>query len=344
MGSYGSKIVAIASLVAYLALVPLAAYIISIPLIYLEDIRKPTHNITQVDLALTLVVLILVTIVALPIVLVVAASISSESSEESDNQEKHVSIISPIVGLSIGKWSIILLALLLLFFLFLLSSGFLVAFIVLVLVAIIALPLVLIVAALKSPESSEGSDNQQNNAGIASWIVGLSTGKKSVLSFVILALLFSSLFSSVFLVASNYETYDEYSGGEIGCHIPNPTYQSNIQEEEVISFSSLNEIDKKIFRMAINDSHLVSVRDDLSETEEYDLLVTKDRGYDEIVIYEGDVGGSAYFPPPDGVSSEPTMDISGSEYFSGGFEEKPNVRYQGETYWCLMDEFYVQGA
>ena len=137
---------------------------------------------------------------------------------------------------------------------------------------------------------------------------------------------------------------DEYSGGGIGCHIPNPTYQNNIQEETVVNFSSLNEIDKKIFRMTINNSYLVSVRDDLNETRSYSLLVKKDSGYDEIIIYEGEVGGSTYFPPPDGLLSEPTMDITESEYFSGELGEKPHVRYQGKTYWCYMDEFYVQGA
>lgn len=221
--------------------------------------------------------------------------------------------------------------------------------VVLILVTIAALPFIILIHFARkqkrkevtyTSEPSKESDNQENNEDVVPQIVSFPTGKKIMTSVVIIAV----LFSSVLLVSSNYHSYEEYSGGKIGCHIPNPTYQSNIQEGEVVSFSSLNEVDKKIFRMAINDSYLVSVRDDLSETEEYTLLVTKDRGYDEIIIYEGGVEGSQYFPPPDGLSSEPTMDISGSEYFSGGFEEKPNVRYQGETYWCLMDEFYVQGA
>lgn len=204
----------------------------------------------------------------------------------------------------------------------------------------VALPFVLVVAALRIAGSSEEPDDEENNEDVVPQIVSFPTGKKIMISVVVIAI----LLSSVLLVSSNYRHYDEYNGGEISCHTPNPTYQSNIQEEEVVSFSSLNEVDKKIFRMAINDSYLISVRDDLSKTEEYDLLVTKDRRYDEIIIHEGEVGGSQYFPPPDGMLSEPTMDISGSEYFSGGFEEKPNVRYQGEIYWCLVDEFYVQGA
>lgn len=221
--------------------------------------------------------------------------------------------------------------------------------IICILVTVVALPFIILVyfvnkqksqEVTSTSESSKEPDNQEDGGSIVSEIAGQLTDRRIIVASTLLVL----LFSSVLLVSLNYHPYDEYNGGEIGCHIPNPTYQSNIQEEEVVSFSSLNEVDKKIFRMTINHSYLVSALDDLSETGEYTLLVKKDRGYDEIVIHEGEVEVSTYFPPPDGMLSEPTIDITASEYFSGGFEEKPHVRYQGETYWCLLDEFYVQGA
>ena len=216
----------------------------------------------------------------------------------------------------------------------------------LLLVLVIVIPLILflpvaliyLIAVLpphKSPDSPEPSDNQQKEGGIVSKIVGASTGRRLIVIFVFLPL----LFLSVFLIASNYHTYDEYSGGEIYC-----SNQNNMQLG-VVRFSSLSEIDKKVFRMTINNSYLVSVRDDLNETREYQLMVTKDRGNDEIIIYEGEEKDrDTAFIPPDGLLNEPKMDITGSKYFSGKVEQNQPIQYQGELYRCHIDEFEGYGG
>jgi hypothetical protein len=190
----------------------------------------------------------------------------------------------------------------------------------------------------KTPQ--EDSDDQERSGMYLSRVFRRLAEEKVLLLFVFIILFWSSSTGLVFDGA----TYEEFNGGEITCHVPNPTYKSNIQEDEVVNFSSLNEMDRMIFRMAINSSYLTSTRDGLNETAEYDLLVTRDEGYESIVLYEGEVGGSTHFPPPEGILDEPTMDINGSEYFTGGFRERPNVRYRNGTYWCLMDEFYIKGA
>lgn len=349
MGIYDSEIVseigAVASLAAYLALVPLAAYITFVPLLYFETIRKPTRNITQIDLILALVVLVLVafvaTFVALPIIIMIylarkqkrrEVTYTSDSSEESDSQEDHRGIVSQVVGLSFILFALLVAPLVLFRW-----APFLIAYVVLVLVAIIALSPVLIVAASKSSEPSEGSENQGNSGSILSQIGGLSTKKRLSVISVFLAL----IFTSAFLVAPNYHPYDEYSGGEIGC-----SNHDNIRVGlGVVRYSSLNEVDKKVFRMTINDSYLVSVRDDLNETKEYQLMVTKDSGNDEIIIYEGEEKDrDIAFIPPDGLLNEPKMDISGSEYFSGELEQNQPIQYQGELYRCYIDEFEGHGG
>ena len=200
----------------------------------------------------------------------------------------------------------------------------------------LALPFVLVILVSKIAESLEESDYQENNEDVVPQVVSFPTGKKIVTSVVVIAI----LLSSILLVSSNYRHYDEYSGGELGC-----SNQDNMHLG-VIPFSSLNEVDKKVFRMIINHSYLVSVRDDLNETREYQLMVTKDSGNDRIIIYEGKErdGDRRAFLPPDGLLNEPKMDITGSEYFSGGLQENQHIQYQGELYRCHIDEFRYPGA
>jgi heme/copper-type cytochrome/quinol oxidase subunit 2 len=259
MGRYDSEmvsgIIVIASLVAYLLLVPLVVYIVPIVILNFDAIQNPTHNITLLELILSW---ILVTI-------------------------------------------------------------------------FVALPLVLIVAVLKLASSLKDSDDQEDDKGIvAPRIAGSSTRKRVI----IISILLIVLFPSISLIGSNYHPYDEYSGGEIRC------YDYIDAQSGIIRFSSLNEVDKKVFRMTINKSYLVSVRDDLDKTKEYDLLVVNDRGNDKIIIYDNTREREAETRlPPDGLLNKPMIDITESEYFSGKLREKQLVQYQGEFYSCSIDEF-----
>jgi len=142
--------------------------------------------------------------------------------------------------------------------------------------------LVLAPPALLSSKSESSDESDKGDEGKVTQIVSLLIQLEERI-----VVIFIAIFITFFILQFPDLPQDDYSGGEISCHVLNPTYKNNIQEVEVIEFSSLNEMDKRIFRMVINDSYLKSVRNDLNETEEYDLLVTKDAGYDEVNIIRG---------------------------------------------------------